>query len=265
MGYILRIGYKHIDTIRFQTILTLGCIFGSQRAFSVREWITRSAPQLCSACESLDHPNDMLSHCELSPRNYALTINSLLMAYEAENDDPDIRTYFRHAMKSSSMSDHALEDDEGTNLGGGWDPENFVIRGGIVMTLAALEEYERGVIRVLTAIPESNPVASASKSSFNPRLKEFRYESNEWKRLEQQKKIITAKGRSRIFERYGIVKPDTIWRTRLDLAWKDRNRFAHGYEAVEVSFGRFLEIYYDVFRAMLDLSKQCLQANRINI
>lgn len=266
MGYILRIGYRHIDAIKFQTIASLSFAFAARREFSFEEWLKQFAPELQTAYENIKFSEDSaLKHHQRDERNYAITLNTIVDVFEHMNPDPEMRSYFMESMKSSSSSDHANEDYFGSELGGKWDPEAFILRGAIILTLGALEGFERGVIRILTGSPIVSSNTINKPGVFKPCLADFQYESPEWIKLDKSRKTFTSRGRAEILERFGIKRSIDDWASRLDIAWRYRNKIAHGYEAVEISFWRFLQVHYDVFRAMRNLAKQSLDLCRIEI
>jgi len=174
-----------------------------------------------------------------------------------------MKLYAGHSQISSSTSPHAREDNAGTNLGGAWNTEQFVLRGAIILTLGGLEEYERGVLRILFA--NINKGWKARSEPFVPRLADFRFSSQQWQKLEKERKTYTYAQRSKLFEKFDVTRPDTEWRARLDQTCRNRNRIAHGYEPVSVSLMTFLQLHYDVFAAMYDISKKVLDVYNIDI
>jgi hypothetical protein len=77
---------------------------------------------------------------------------------------------------------------------------------------------------------------------------------------------LTVAGRHSIFKRYYIdadVKAD--WNLRIQKMRKDRNKIAHGEEALSHSFQAFLQLHYDVFRAIRHLSNEIRLMQAINL
>lgn len=264
MGYILRIGYRHIDAIKFQALSTLGSILTSYTSLTFKSWLRESAPELLPVYEDeLDSNFYPTQHENQDVKNYARTLFWIVKRFEEEHPDKLMKTYASHSQISSSASPHAREDYAGTNLGGAWNAEQFVLRGAIILTLGGLEEYERGVLRILFA--NRNKEWKAQSEIFAPRLADFRFSSQQWQKLEKQRKTYTYAQRSKLFEKFDIKRPDTEWRARLDQTCRNRNRIAHGYEPVSVSLMTFLQLHYDAFAAMYDISKKVLDVHNIDI
>ncbi len=264
MGYILRIGYRHLEAIRCQTLSVSMGFNWSKRIFDFRDWLNEQAPELVDTFDSIDGLDDIPSHFEHARTwHYALLLNTVLTFYESRSADPAIQFRFAHSMVSTSCSDHADEDDAGADHGGSWDADPFPFRAGIIMTLGALEEYERGVLRILTGLQHAGKSYMGESAPLRPRLAEFRASNPIWEDLERRRKTFTPRSRMRIFESFGIHKPNTKWRHRLDHSWRDRNEIAHGLSPVNVTLSMFLQTHYDSLTAMRWLSHACCTAQNV--
>lgn len=247
-------------------------VFKAMREFDFEEWTTTSAPGLtpfiasCSSGGSLytRHGDDRAPLVQ----NYAMLLNSCIMSYEASQaaSDPEMKEYWFVSIKSSSASDHSEEDYYGSARGGMWDVEGFIVRSGIVLTLGVLEEFERGLLRILV-VHGTKPRAVPGKTEpFRPRLKDFVYVSPEWERIGKSNKTHTLSGRHNLLREYSIDSaPSTEWSKRLSDIRRDRNKIAHGSEALDFPLERFLLLHYDVYRAMRYLGNETVKAQNIKL
>lgn len=266
MGYVLRIGFRRLATIHQQTIVCASALNWSKRRFSFRSWLEDQAPELLPVLDNVSMPSDIpLTIHREETWHYAILLNAVLMSYESASDDAAIKAHFWHSMKSTSLSDHPDEDYAGADLGGSWDSDPFPFRAGIVITLGALEEFERGTIRILTGIQHQGLDPRSSEEAFKPRLKHFQASNPPWESLEAQRKTFTPRGRTKILKGFGIQRANTAWQQRLDAAWRDRNKIAHGLEPIKISLSRYLHVHYDAFTAMRHLSSESLKAQSVDL
>lgn len=267
MGYILRIGFRHLESLRFQTLATSMGFNWSKRQFDFNEWIQEQAPELVPHLDFLNGYDDIpkaFSH-ERS-WHYAIILNSLLTAYENRSEDPGIQYRFRHSMVSTSMSNHQDEDHAGTDRGGSWNVDPFPFRAGTILTLGALEEFERGTIRILTGLEYSGTDYKDSDEPFLPRLAEFESTNPKFDQLDSEQKTFTRAGRLKILKSFGLTKPSNEdWFTRLQDSYKNRNQLAHGLSPVNVTLSMFLQTHYDVFSAMRWLSDEFAQHQNVEL
>lgn len=264
MAYIKRIAFRHLHALKVQTIGIVGMIAKARLTFDLREWLAAQAPTLL---EHLPSPSGDLyeRHDERSKnltQNYSMLLNVCLLQYESSiKDDPDLCDYVIQSLRSSSASDHAAEDYYGSDLGGAWDIDGFVLRSSIVLTLSVLEEFERGVIRLLTRHGSTDLPVVRSRA-FVPRLKDYNESSPKWKKL--QRSTHTVRGRYKIFRQYAIdPSPDVPWMSRLIEIRKYRNKIAHGIGAPDVKLSTFFNVHYDVWRAVGHLSREVEMAQQI--
>ncbi|OGW28390.1 MAG: hypothetical protein A2X56_00060 [Nitrospirae bacterium GWC2_57_13] len=264
MAYIKRIAFRHLHALKVQTIGALGMIAKACLKFDIREWLAVQAPilleHLPEKCDALyEHHDDKLKNLT---QNYSMLLNVSLLQYESSiKDDSDLRDYFLQSLRSSSASDHAAEDYFGSNLGGAWDIDGFVVRSSIILTLSVSEEFERGVIRIL-ASHGSTTLPLARSQAFVPRLKDYNEASPIWEKLRRSTQ--TVQGRHKILRQYGIdPSPDVSWMFRLIEIRKRRNEIAHGIGAPEVTLDTFLNVHYDVWRSVAHLSREVEAVQRI--
>jgi hypothetical protein len=238
----------------------------SKRVFDFRAWLREQAPQLVEildvSAQDDDIPtkftNDRFWH-------YSMLLNTLLRTYEERSRDPIINAVLRHSRVSTSMSDHSEEDYAGADQGGSWDAEPFAFRAGIIMTLGALEEFERGVLRILTNMTHENKSYIMQARPFRPRLADFRRTNPLWEKLDSEGKTHFRNARIKLLRKYKIELPQEAWRARLDKAWKARNEIAHGFGPVNATLGMYLHTYYDAFAAMIWLGEACLSAQNVSL
>lgn len=272
MAYIKRIGYRQIHAIKHQVIAALGMVFKAMRMFDFKEWAATSAPSLAPFIADCSSEGTLYArHGDNSAplvQNYAMLLNSCTMSLEASaaNGDPEMKEYWIESIKSSSASDHSEEDYYGSAHGGEWDVTGFIIRSGIVLTLGALEEFERGLLRILVVHGTKPRAISGRTELFRPRLKNFVHISPEWEKIEKSKKTYALPGRHSLLKEYSIdPTPSTEWNKRLSDIRKDRNQIAHGREALTFPLERFLLLHYDVYRAMRHLGNEAVKAQNIEL
>lgn len=268
MAYIQRIAFRHLYSIRHQVVGALGMVFKSMPKYDFIEWLHDSAPKMVSfAHESSGNGSLYFRHDESKKthvQNYAMLINLCLMAYEAQMSarDASIAAYRANDMISTSQSDHPNEDQYGTELGGSWDVEGFIIRSGIVLTFGAIEEFERGVIRVLLSLGNQGQCRQAP--SITARLKDFNAMTSEWAALEKTRKTYSVKGRHELLSSFGLnADIDTEWNRRLKLMRDDRNQIAHGFKALSHPFQTFVSLHYDCFAAVREIARQAKEVQHI--
>lgn len=257
MGYILRIGYRHLESIRSQTLTVSMGFNWSKRQFNLEDWLQEQAPELVPHLPFLDGYEDIpKSFSHERSWHYAIILNSLLMKYESDSDDEDVNHRFMQSLVSTSMSDHADEDYAGSRRGGNWNPDPFSFRAGTILTLGALEEFERGTIRVLTGIEHSKHDYISETDPHFPRLQDFENTNPVFDALEKKQKTFTRGGRMKILKKYGLSKPTDEWAARLREAYNNRNQIAHGLAPVNVTLSMFPKTHYDAFTAMRWLAEE---------
>lgn len=268
MAHIQRIAFRHLHSIRHQVVGALGMVFKSMPQYDFIEWLHNSAPKMVSFVhESWEDGSLYFRHDEsrrTHVQNYAMLINLCLVAYEAEISarDASIAAYRANDMISTSQSDHADEDRYGTELGGSWDVEGFIIRSGIVLTFGAIEEFERGVIRVLLSLGKQGQRREGP--SITARLKDFNARTSEWVALEKTRKTYSVKGRHEVLSSFGLnVDIDTEWNRRLKRMRDDRNQIAHGFKALSHPFETFVSLHYDCFAAVREIARQAKEIQNI--
>jgi hypothetical protein len=264
MGYVLRIGYRHLESIHFQTIAVAMSVNWSKRQFDFRDWLIEQAPELIEVYDSMGEMDDIPSsfnHDRSS--HYAILLNSVLFNYESRSIDNAIRFHFSQSLVSTSVSEHVEEDDAGASYGGSWDIDPFAFRSGIIMTLGTLEAFERGVVKILTGLKHNNRSYTSASDPFKPRLPEFEASNPIFEGLESKRKTFTSGSRMKILEEFGIKKSNDPWRTRLDKSWRDRNQIAHGLFPVNTTLSMYLQTHYDVLTAMRWLCDECHTAQNI--
>jgi hypothetical protein len=206
--------------------------------------------------ETLAWEHDWNSH-------FALVLNSVIDRYMAQSENPNIQEYERQARVRSSQSIHAVEDYAGVEKAGGWGDDSFAFQAGMMFTLAALEEFERSVIRVLTLAKHSGKDYTGANEPHRPRLEEYEEGNPEWEEVERQTR--NQARRIKVLGDFGIAKPNAPWRDRLDEVWKNRNQFAHGSAPAKVTLEDYLNTHFDAFAAMIWLSEQCMTVHNISV
>lgn len=271
MAYAVRIAYRQLYSLRHQVVGTLGMVFQAHRHFDFGHWVQDSAPLLASTLDGIECGDSLyLKHGDSSAsmvQNYAMLLNVVLMAYErtAASRDPAMRVYKHESTKSTSMSDHADEDDYGTELGGGWDCEAFVIRSGILLSFGVLEEFERGTLRILYNYCGSPP-GKKLEQIVTPRLADYKAVNDDWKRAESQRRTACVSGRHSLLRDFGIdADPATDWYARLRGMRTDRNTIAHGFAALTHPFQTYLALHYDIFRYINHLAQEVLAHRSIQL
>ena len=244
-------------------------IFKARLQFDLKEWLEESAPDLIHCIPDLSEADLYLSHyddTENIAQNYSIVLNSTLTLYEQSMSyEDDMKDYFIESERPTSRSDHRDEDDYGTELGGKWDVIGFVIRSGIVFTLAVLEEFERGLLRILVLHGHHSAEKNKqNKKLFIPRLKDYLKESSEWRKI--RKRAYTVFGRQKLLKSYAINPcPKVDWVDRINGIRSKRNEIAHGFNAPHLKFIDFLNLHYDVYRAMNYYSQEALNAQNIKL
>jgi hypothetical protein len=209
MGYGLRIGFRHLESIRSQTVAVAMSVNWAKRRFSLRDWLQDQAPELIPYVDRA-HVGDDLPHEFSHDRvcHYAIILNSILVFFEGESEDPWIRHRFRHSLVSSSQSEHSEEDYAGSAKGGWWSAESFAFQAGIIFTLGAVEEFERSVLRVLTGVQSAGRTYVGETKPYRPRLADFEAVNPIWIEHEQRRRTHTYRERSRLLQDFGISPPD---------------------------------------------------------
>jgi hypothetical protein len=266
MAYITRIPFRHLHAIRDQVVGSLGMIFNAMRSFKSEDWLSESAPVLLPALRGLKSRGDVhdlfLEHDERDGRlvqNYAMLLNYCLMNHEAivAAEEAAMQTFVTESYKSTSGSDHPAEDYHGTDLGGEWDIPGFIIRSGVVLSLGALEEFERGTLRILCSWKDSRRNGVVAAKLIYPRLADYKRSSPGWEAAERARKTETVGGRHSMMRRFGIdADLRTEWNARIRQMRTDRNTIAHGKQAISHPLQSFLQLHYDIFAAVCDISRQ---------
>lgn len=268
MAYITRIAFRHAHSIRSQVVAALGLVFKAYRQFDLHDWLDQSAPAL------KEHVTDDLLKTDLYVRhgdhsspmgqNYALLLNSAILSLDHARTSQWGRDYFIDTIRSSSGGDHRDEDYHGTHLGGDWDIPNFIIRSGIVLLLGALEEFERGTLRILTHFLPAPCLASQPTDMIVPRLQDYQRECPGYLRLDRSRRLQSVKGRHEELGRYGVsFDQASEWTTVITRLRRSRNTIAHGVAASVHPFDDFLQLNYAVYRAVDDIARQIESAHRI--
>ncbi len=241
-------------------------VFKAMRYFKFEEWLSISAPALLPALIDLKSSGGardlFLEHDQRDGplvQNYAMLLNCCLLNYEAVEaaDKTAMQTFVTESYKSTSVSGHPAEDYHGTDLGGEWDILGFIIRGGIVLSLGALEEFERGTLRILCSWEDEGKKRSTTTKLIYPRLADYKKSSSSWEAAERGRTTQTVSGRHSMLRRFGIdADPKVDWNTRIRQMRTDRNTIAHGQQALSHPFQSFLQLHYDIFTAVCDISRQ---------
>ena len=244
--------------------------FEAHRYFDLEEWLLDSAPDLAPILKKLKTvPPVPPKHDESEgqrQQKYISLLSGCLTNYEIclAGKDIDMRRYFEHAMRNTSNSDHAKEDHYGTEIGGAWNVENFIIRSGIVLNLGALEEFERGVLRILCARVALPKKAARKQKLFYPRLNDYLQTSPAWEKAEKARTTQTVGGRRALFEKYDIdSNSNDEWNVRIKKMRQDRNTIAHGNQALRHPFKDFIQLHYDLFHFVRFISVQTHLIHRI--
>jgi hypothetical protein len=263
MAYITRIVFRHADSIRSQVVGSLGMIFKACRKFDLTEWLAASAPILRDhVTDNPEEPRLCLSHGDAnSPlgQNYALLLNAAIFSldYSRRSESEWGRAYFDDETRSSSGGEHHEEDYYGTDLGGDWDIPNFIVRSGIVLLLGALEEFERGTLRILTKTVPNPCSQSASRDVVFPRLADYQHQSQAYAQLVRNRRLISVKGRHQELARYGIIlDAQAEWNQTIQTMRKSRNTIAHGVAALAHPFQDYLRLHYAVYRSAAEIADQ---------
>ena len=268
MAYITRIVYRHTHAIQSQVTGALGMTFKAMMVFDLREWLNESAPKLVGFADQMQLGDDIcLKHANtdgIMVQNYAMALNSAIMAFDASQNSDWGRAYFIDSIRSTSAGDHAGEDYYGTDLGGEWDIPNFIIRSGIILLLGALEEFERGTLRILCKKLGDPDSPNAFNELFIPRLADYQGTSERYENLERSRALQTVSRRHRELRQYGIdADADTEWNRLIGRLRRSRNTIAHGEAALVHPFQDFLDLNYSIYRATSDIAEQAKQ--KLNI
>jgi hypothetical protein len=236
MGKILRIGFRHLESVRHQTLATLGSCFATRARFSLATWASEQFPEALPfvgevACVVTSHD---VADC-WPIRNYAPALMSLVRFYEETHADPVIQRYASEAAVSTSMSDHAEEDYFGTKRGGGWDQEDFVLRAGLLFTMASLEFFERGVLRTL--LRNANGLKESDRTIPRAGLPDFKDKSFPEGDPDHRDRLKNAR------ERWDFLRSEfRLTQPQLPkVLHDDRNDMAHSLFPVQVTFSEFLQ------------------------
>ncbi|WP_145959470.1 hypothetical protein [Vibrio penaeicida] len=190
-------------------------------------------------------------------------INFLLHAaidvYESYSKDIDITQMAHESMVCSSFSDHYDEDCHGSELGGYWTHDQFIIRSGIVASLGALEELERGVLRILYAAKDG-----VLYNYPTPRLQDFKYGSETWETVKRQANSVDR--RRKLFKSFGVKSSvNEHWYSKLSEYRSLRHIFAHGVGAPEVRFQDFIYCQHYAYKNMRHIASEVNKAMGINL
>lgn len=266
MGKIVRIGYRHLEAIRFQTIATAMGLNWAKRTFDFREWISDQAPELVSVLDDVDFGDDIpLSFSRDRIWNYAILLNSLLVVYESQADDPRIKFRFAQSMVSTSSSDHAEEDYSGTDKGGAWNCDPFPFRAGIILTLGALEEFERGILRIVTGVKHAKFACKSAKNPFRPGVSDFDATNPIWDDLDRKKETYSWPRRRKELVKLGLPKPVGQFFEDLRAMSEHRNKIAHGFKPINSTLSDFLATHYNALAAMNWYGKACRETLNIEL
>jgi hypothetical protein len=226
-------------------------------------WVAKEAPRLSPFVRVPDSPRPPST----SEPGDDPTLSEVLQNFEFSSlNDPEMTDYLRESLVSTSMSDHEAEDHFGVSHAGGWSPIQFILRSAVVMTLGATETFERGVIRTFLSYDKS--LHNADRPVLKPDIQTFRnIECSAWRKIEDGTKIRTCKGRREILDSLlgREVPAGEPSFSRLNNAWIDRNDIVHALQPVTISLARFLEVHYDCYYWMRDLSNRCMDRVRVEI
>lgn len=96
MGYILRIGFCHLETIRSQTVGCVAALHAFRLRFSLADWIHEEVPELESGLQETGFPSDFyLSHVKIGQTNYATALNGIIRYNEQSSRDPEVKAGIR--------------------------------------------------------------------------------------------------------------------------------------------------------------------------
>jgi len=257
MSFIRRIGYRHLDAVKFQVFSAMSCSFADRPKFYFKEWLMDQFP---AAKEILKQEYFSSAYNEKdSIWEYRGILNTALMIYESNSKDEDILFRYREGFVSSSLSDHCDEDMHGSELAGFWDYEQFIIRSGIVASLGVLEEFERGVLRILFQHRENS-----EHFIDKPRLNDFLYECETWLKIKKNANAVDR--RRKMFKEFNIkITAQEPWFTRLSEIRNKRHLYAHGMGAPHVIFQDFIECQQFVYKNILLICRNTHRATGIEI
>ena len=269
MAYITRIVYRHTEAIRSQVTGALGMVFKAMPAFDLQVWLNESAPKLVGFAEQMELEDNEIylkhdSTGDTLVQNYAMALNSIIMGFDASQESDWGRAYFADSIQSTSASDHADEDYYGSELGGHWDIPNFIIRGGIILLLGALEEFERGTLRILCKKLGDPDSPSVCDELSYPRLADYQGTSERYECLERSRALLSVSRRHQELRKYGIdADADREWNRLIRRLRESRNKIAHGTAALVHPFQDFLDLNYSIYHAARDISQQ--SRRRLNV
>ncbi|MBT0119881.1 hypothetical protein [Vibrio alginolyticus] len=248
MAYITRIGYKHLEAIRSHVSVSLSSMYANQHHLDFSKWVHDQFPDAKFILEQ-----DYFSKSKFNGRGDH-QINFLLCAamdvYESYSKDSDIVSMGRESMVSSSLSKHHEEDSHGSELAGYWEHDQFIIRAGIVASLGALEEFERGALRILYA--EHTEETSMFPM---PKLRDFKYECKGWKAVKNQANSVDR--RRKLFKKFNVqASANELWYSKLAEYRKLRHVFAHGAGAPAVKFQDFMQCQHYVYKSMAHIASE---------
>ncbi|MEN8264947.1 MAG: hypothetical protein ABFR82_15965 [Nitrospirota bacterium] len=242
------------------------------KSFDIKAWLEDSAPTLLPSFTSCDPGRDYyLTHESQDASvvdNYTAILNMCLSAYEGSSvqHDDEMRNYHNFMSRSTFRPDNIRNEDYKSEMYGEWNVEDFILTGGIMHTICSLEEFERGLIRILCLYGSQPKVEDPSRKILHPNLKDFRRNSPEWEEAENSKRIYSISGRHAMLASYSInAEPDTEWNNRLWSIRTDRNTIARPVNTLRYPFQFFLQIHYDAYRAVQHLANEALTIQRISL
>jgi len=269
MGDILRIGFRQLEAIKKQVVFGLASSMAAKPSFSLKDWIQEYEPDLCS-----HYPKDGdFGSCSTSHKgstlNYVPALDILISDFEESGrKDPCMERYVAESGKRTSGSAHFDADILGSQRGGGWSVENFILRSGLMLALGVQEAFERDVIRILDSYVDPSIATGSNRDTIRPTTDDVQTETSSKSKSEDQRRMGKCSDRRRILSEYKVDSrlPEKQAELLLD-AWYDRNHLAHGYRIVdvEISLTTFLKVHHHVFFAINHLSDQCLNKHNIEI
>jgi hypothetical protein len=269
-GYIQRITDRNLYYIRCQTVSALGMVFNSMKFFDFKIWLENSAPALLQAFTSSDFGSDYyLGHGDEDAStvdNYTTVLSMCLSAHEDScgRSDDDMKNYSDFMWRNISRSNGIADDNFMYEMHQDANIEDFILSGAIMHTLCTLEEFERGLLRILFLYGIQPKVEDSTRKLLHPNLKDFRKSSPEWEEAENSKWVYSISGRHSVLESYSVnAEPDTDWNDRLWSIRTDRNTIARAVATLRHPFQSFLQLHYDAYRAVRYLADETVSAQRI--
>ncbi len=269
-GYLQRRTMRNLYLIREQTVSVLGMTFRSMRSFDLKTWLENSAPALLPSLTVGNVSSDYeLSHEGLDDAlsaNYTMVLERCIGDHEkaCAGSDVDMGPYSDLMQQSILAHDDTADKPQTSELRIEWDVEDFVLSGAIMHMLCSLEELERGLLRILFLYGTEGVVNTSSDKHIHPTLKDLSKSSPEWEGAENVKSLFSVSGRHALLESYAInAEPDSDWNDRLWSMRSDRNTLARAVSTLRHPFQSFLQIHYDVYRAVRYLADQAMSAQRI--